>query len=263
MTPDTNAIHDRVLNQWLKDKAKELDEEGVVTVGERLTRLKPSKATSNAILNAIQEATKLAQEDYKKFKYVRTDAAQAFAQMEYEKGTRETAEAHKKCLYHAWEILENNRIHLVSRNPKFSSSVTDRDIDQRKDELGLIYSCMFDCSFNDAIKYLASHSPQYEPNKEGDLSPSAKMIERRPVDTHTSTTKAHARTCVDTRKDLCNKHGIGRQLTDEGYCMDCGDYPNKKKGCGKVIFSDDMFGLLDIKCCPKTGLCNKCRERGV
>ena len=55
----------------------------------------------------------------------------------------------KKIIVDAWSILE----HIgVDMRPKKIKEVMKRDIEQRKDELGLIYSAMFNMSYNDSIK---------------------------------------------------------------------------------------------------------------
>ncbi len=65
----------------------------------------------------------------------------------------------KKVLFHAVDILKNNKAHLITQGhiPKTMQEVQTlrkHDFHGRFDEIGLLYSDIFNMSFNDAIREL-------------------------------------------------------------------------------------------------------------
>ena len=74
-----------------------------------------------------------------------------------EQGYAKALDDVEKKLIHAYSVLENNRRHFKFEKKKDQERIT-RDLDQREDEIGLIYAEIKDISYNQAIEELKEKS---------------------------------------------------------------------------------------------------------
>lgn len=78
----------------------------------------------------------------------------------FKRGIEIGREEARKVIISAYRVLQNNKWMLSQNRSKNDRKMLLRDISQREDELGLIYSELFNCSYNKAIEELKSQDKQ-------------------------------------------------------------------------------------------------------